>query len=150
GLHYAKFAPLIDAVEKYVADPNNGIDQVLLTGHSLAGSMVQLMMNEPIKNMEGFTWGSPGASISPGNQNIINFAHVNDPIPIIGSLDNHVAGDIIDIDGSSLTDPWFIDLISGLPQHKTNYVQDTSSLIQQLSLNDQFAQSSLGKLLSNT
>jgi hypothetical protein len=38
--------------------------------------------------------GSPGASITPTNLDILNFARINDPVPIISGEPNHVAGSL--------------------------------------------------------
>ena len=44
--HYKTFKPLIKAVKEFVADAANGIDKVVVTGHSLGAAMAQLFLNE--------------------------------------------------------------------------------------------------------
>lgn len=46
GAHYDHFAPLIDALDSYIADSANGISHVYVTGHSLGGGMALRYMHE--------------------------------------------------------------------------------------------------------
>jgi hypothetical protein len=92
-LQWQKYQPLIDVIHSYVSDPLHGITQVLFTGHSLGGSMVNYAMNEGLPNAEGFTWGSPGAKITPSNTNIVNFEHLSDVVPLVGRIvGNYLVG----------------------------------------------------------
>ncbi|MEI8716341.1 hypothetical protein [Mesorhizobium sp. ISC11] len=82
--YYGLFRPLVDALKSYIADSENGVEQVLVTGHSLGGAMVQYLINEDLQgsgsaNVKGFTFGSIGAKVTPANEQIANFGHVNDP-----------------------------------------------------------------------
>jgi Ca2+-binding RTX toxin-like protein len=91
---YARFLPLADAVIDFVA--REGIDRVLVTGHSLGGAMAQYFMDQtrlPINRAEASkylaaTFGSPG--ISSGNDaadtRIVHFQHGQDLVPKIGNL----------------------------------------------------------------
>jgi Protein of unknown function (DUF2974) len=140
SLHYEKFKPLIDAIKSYVANPAHGIEQVLLSGHSLGGAMVQFAMNESFAgaNAQGFTWGSPGAEMAPLNANIVNFEHQSDVVPIAGGIaGNHLVGTEVVIN-DSVDDTPFDQLVSGVfAQHDMGfYVTDTSNLVQ-----DSFSQS---------
>jgi hypothetical protein len=38
--HYAKFAPLVQAIHDYLADPAAGIQQALISGHSLGAGVL--------------------------------------------------------------------------------------------------------------
>lgn len=86
--HYAKFQPLISAIETYVNDPAHGIDHVLVTGHSLGSGMVTTAMveegwvNDP--KYLGVAIASHGtdasvAALAPaGVTNLVNFVHTQD------------------------------------------------------------------------
>jgi hypothetical protein len=86
--HYAKFQPLIAAVETYVGDPAHGIDHVLVTGHSLGSAMVTTAMveegwvNDP--KYLGVAIASHGtdasvAAMAPAEvTNLVNFVHTQD------------------------------------------------------------------------
>ncbi len=87
-LHYSYFEPLIDQLQKYIR--SNGIDQVLVTGHSLGGAMAQFFMKE-FQNTASTsflcaTFGSPGAAFSGETRDnrIIHFQHSDD---IVAELD---------------------------------------------------------------
>ncbi|MBV8567043.1 MAG: type I secretion C-terminal target domain-containing protein [Methylobacteriaceae bacterium] len=83
GAYLNNFYPLIDYIKQYIT--GNDISQVLVSGHSLGGAFAQIFMNEnlglPPSSVKGFTWGSPGAEITPSNANMEDFEHVNDPVP---------------------------------------------------------------------
>ncbi|HEX6980782.1 MAG TPA: hypothetical protein VF342_15935 [Alphaproteobacteria bacterium] len=86
--HYARFAPLVEAVESYAADPDNGIDRVLVTGHSLGSAMVTTaMIQEGWINDDrylGVAIGAHGtdatvAATAPDTvTNLVNFVHTHD------------------------------------------------------------------------
>ena len=80
--HYAKFAPLISAVDAYIVA--NKVEQVLVSGHSLGGAMVQLFMDDhPGPMYRAVTIGSPGSdnsSVSPADPRLVNFVHIHDPV----------------------------------------------------------------------
>src|SRR5437879_1442785 len=146
---WQKYKPFMDAVEKVVSDPSNGITQVFLTGHSLGGSMVQYAMGESFINSAGFTWGSPGAKINPSNTNIVNFEHLNDVVPMVGSAVNHLVGTEIVINGT-VNDTALQDFVSGqFVQHNMKvYASDTAQLIRDASItNNLFYTTSLAKAL---
>ncbi|PKB13279.1 hemolysin type calcium-binding protein, partial [Novosphingobium kunmingense] len=85
--HYAKFKPLIDAIDAYVADPANGIQQVLVSGHSLGAGMVQEFMSDHAGSLyQAVTIGSPGSDNNDGIEDdprIVNFAHTSDAVAMI-------------------------------------------------------------------
>jgi hypothetical protein len=98
--HYAKFQPLIAAIEHYVADPGHGIDHVLVTGHSLGSAMVTTAMieegwaNDP--RYLGVAIASPGtdasvAATAPADvTNLVNFIHTQDFLVL--AQDNSLPG----------------------------------------------------------
>jgi Ca2+-binding RTX toxin-like protein len=83
--HYEKFAPLVEAIRAYVNDAGNGIQQVLVSGHSLGAAMAQHFMADfpADARFSAYTVGSPGAdnSLTPDDPRINNFINVHDPIP---------------------------------------------------------------------
>lgn len=101
--HYANFKPLIEAVKKYVEDAANGIDKVVVTGHSLGGAMAQLFLNEKLAvPVSGYTFGSPGADKARKEAKLINFAHTNDVVPALGSIKDDRSGGVVTVDKNGL------------------------------------------------
>jgi hypothetical protein len=82
--YYAKFAPLIDAIQAYVGDPANGIQQILVSGHSLGGGIVPYFMAQfpnAAYDVLAFTDGMPGTDVgAPPDNRIITFNHPDDPV----------------------------------------------------------------------
>ncbi len=86
--HFAQFQPLIAAVQGYADDPDNGIGQVLLTGHSLGSAMVTTAMieqgwlNDPKYLGVAIAAHGTDASIAAGAPddaaNLVNFIHTQD------------------------------------------------------------------------
>ncbi len=82
--HYKKFAPLTSALKLYVQ--SEGIEQILVAGHSLGGAMAQIFAREfgtvlDADAIQVFTFGSPGAEPSlPSSANQINFFRSGDPV----------------------------------------------------------------------
>lgn len=101
--HYKNFKPLVAAVKEYVADKANGIDKVVVTGHSLGGAMAQLFMNEKLDvPVSGYTFGSPGADHARKNATLLNFAHHNDAIPDLGDITGERSGGVVTVDKNGL------------------------------------------------
>lgn len=101
--HYADFKPLIAAVKSFVADASNGIDKVVVTGHSLGGAMAQLFLNEKLDvPVEGYTFGSPGAEKASKHAPLVNFAHANDAIPALGGVKGERSGGVVTVDVNGL------------------------------------------------
>lgn len=129
--HYETFAPLIKALKNYTSDQANGIQQVLVTGHSLGGAMVQLLMAEglsgvPAANTLGFTWGSPGAEFVPSNEQILNFAHASDPIPQ-SPLTDPAGSSVRIFEGSGLLDSHSMVTYLATMGVLLSYAADTAS-----------------------
>ncbi|MER9397476.1 Ig-like domain-containing protein [Mesorhizobium sp. M0615] len=82
--HLDKFKPLLDAVVAYLDDPTNGIQKVLIGGHSLGGSVAQLFTQQllstrcPTYVVSTYTDGSPGAESPRKGLPITNFVHTDD------------------------------------------------------------------------
>ena len=111
------------AVFNYVRQ--NGIDRVLVTGHSLGGAEVQNFMRmsgvEGNNNFRGVTFAAPGISARPfpsKDSRIVQFARINDPIP---NLLYHT-GYTINIKDTS-GDLWGHPLV--------NYIRDTHLVVNQ-------------------
>ncbi|TCR64708.1 hypothetical protein [Bosea sp. BK604] len=95
--HYVKFQPLIAGMKAYIADANNGIEQVLVSGHSLGSAMAQYFAAESLtKPVMAFGWGSPGAEPPPTPSAMVNFFDVFDPVPKLGAIGGkvRVGGDV--------------------------------------------------------
>jgi hypothetical protein len=99
--HYAKFAPLVQAIQNYLADPSNGIQQVLISGHSLGAGVVpyflQALQDTSTYSVQAYVDGPPGSEADAGDSRIENFVHAGvlygptppndhagDPVPILG------------------------------------------------------------------
>jgi hypothetical protein len=123
--HYADFKPLIAAVKDYIADAANGVDKVIVTGHSLGGAMAQLFVGESLDvDVSGITFGSPGTEKPPSDAKLVNFAHFLDAIPIFSELyGNKRAGGIITMDKA------FTDATT--PHEIEYYVKSTRFVVQQ-------------------
>jgi pimeloyl-ACP methyl ester carboxylesterase len=83
---YAKFAPLIAAVEQYAAQNNL---PVVVTGHSLGAGLAQVFMAEHPESgavsYQAVTFGSPGALLANApDARITNFKIADDLIPYVG------------------------------------------------------------------
>jgi hypothetical protein len=84
--YYDLYQPLVNAIDTYASDPANGIQQVLVSGHSLGAGTVQYLLqnlNQKLPStiaVQAFTDGSPGAELSTlGNgTEIENFLNTND------------------------------------------------------------------------
>ncbi|AZO79705.1 hypothetical protein BLM15_20450 [Bosea sp. Tri-49] len=125
--HYIKYKPLIDGIKVYIADPYNGIEQVLVSGHSLGGAMAQYFLAEPLaKPAQAFTWGSPGAELLPRNPMFVNFMDINDLVPWAGvAFDNVRAGSDVFI--HTVVDKGRFDFEG---HSKEFYVRDTILLLE--------------------
>jgi hypothetical protein len=125
--HYADFAPLMAALQTYAGDPINGIQQVLISGHSLGAAMVQYALNErwaglSKSDVAGFTIATPGAEVLPTGVSLTNFVHSTDVINLAQNFKSGVAGSSVVIDSPTL-DP--------LTAHRTaTYLPDVEKLTQ--------------------
>ena len=90
-------------MKEFVADASNGIDKVVVTGHSLGGAMAQLFLNETLDvPVSGYTFGSPGADKARKDATLLNFAHTNDLIPALGSVKDDRSGGVVTVDKNGL------------------------------------------------
>jgi hypothetical protein len=74
----------------YAADPANGVEQVLITGHSLGGIIAELTAVRLLGEGEPYaelapqtlvvTFGSPGSTASADNVNQVNVVHSDDVV----------------------------------------------------------------------
>jgi Ca2+-binding RTX toxin-like protein len=90
GDHYALFADLISALDAYIANPNNGIAHVYVTGHSLGAAMVNAYMdahaNTASVTFEAVTFADPGYFTFDLDSRITNFVNDTDFINVPGLL----------------------------------------------------------------
>ncbi|ANV99328.1 hypothetical protein [Bradyrhizobium icense] len=81
--YFGSFNPLLSAIADYANE--NGIEQILFSGHSLGGSMVQIALGFPMAGittdmLRGYTWGSIGSNLSqPTDARQVNFVDIGDP-----------------------------------------------------------------------
>lgn len=82
--HAANFTGLLSAVDALIAQ--GGVDQVLLTGHSLGAAVTQVSMDSlpHAPQLIGVTFGSPGSSTGGPDERLVNLRVANDPIPWLG------------------------------------------------------------------
>lgn len=107
--HLAQFAPLLAAVDDFADDPAQGIDTVLITGHSLGSAMVSTAMveqgwvNDP--KYLGIAIASHGtdasiAATAPAEvDNVVNFIHTQDFL-VLAREDGLPANTIADLIGA--------------------------------------------------
>ncbi len=96
--YYAKFQPLLDAVQSYVA--TQGIDQVLVTGHSLGGAMAQRFMLETAASNTKYsaaTFGSIGYDSAGNDPRMVHFEHTDDIARIIQDPRTELQGEVVRI-----------------------------------------------------
>ena len=106
--HFAQFQPLMTAIQNYVNDPSHGIEQVVVTGHSLGSAMVTTAMieqgwlNDP--KYLGVAIASHGtdaslAATAPAEvTNLVNFIHTQDFLVLAkeNGLPASTIGDLLD------------------------------------------------------
>lgn len=83
---YPDFAPLVSALDSYVAGA--GLRDVAVTGHSLGGAMTQLYMSQHSDGATQYlaaTFGSPGALLGEGTDaRITDYVIASDPAVYLG------------------------------------------------------------------
>jgi hypothetical protein len=95
-LYYAAHVNEVGAALVFAADPTSGIEQVLITGHSLGGIVGELTaarLLSPDKPLEPLaeqtlvvTFGSPGSTESADNLNQHNIVHSDDFVAQLSAL----------------------------------------------------------------
>ena len=127
---YAKFAPLIAAVDAYAAA---NFYTVVVTGHSLGAALTQVFMsNHPAGgavNYEAVAFGSPGALVAPAlDSRITTYNVIDDPVVFLG--DNRK--DIGDLVGSNpLIARAFADKLTAVTPLTTGDVLDSVPFLTQ-------------------
>jgi len=110
SIHYGLLAPLVDAIDRYVAA--NGVARVIVAGHSLGGAMAERFMalkgggRDPDGGPAyvGVTFGSPGTEPLGGARDprVVEFRHKEDVVPRIGRLspfvEYEVPGRLVELD----------------------------------------------------
>src|SRR5262245_45970726 len=102
GTHYAKFAPLVAALQTYLATNTDGIQQVLITGHSLGSGVVpyflQAFPDTASYTVRAYVDGPTGSEAF--DSRIVNFVHAGkifpaaddhrgDGVPVLGEISHH-------------------------------------------------------------
>jgi pimeloyl-ACP methyl ester carboxylesterase len=93
--HANKLSGLMAAVAAYANAPSNGIEQVLVAGHSLGGSVAQEFMERygSDTRYRGATFGNPGTldATTIDASRFVNFSHTGDVVPYVGEYGVKVA-----------------------------------------------------------
>ena len=109
------FFPLVQAIHHYLTDPAAGIQQVLISGHSLGAGVVPYFMqslpNTASYAVRAYVDGPPGSEVDAGDSRIVNFVHAGqifpaaddhrgDAVVIIGEVshsdDTNIGGGLVD------------------------------------------------------
>ena len=124
GTHYAKFAPLVAALQNYLAANADGIQQVLISGHSLGSGVVpyflQAFPDTASYTVRAYVDGPTGSEVDLDDSRIVNFVHAGmmfpaegdhegDNVPMLGEVSH---GDYSNIGG--VTDRPAKQLIDGI------------------------------------
>lgn len=121
--YYAKFAPLVTALHKYIAD--SGIQQIFVSGHSLgaaAASYFEKEFKAGVSSMIEFTAGSPGveSNVNLPTDSIVNFINTRDLVTLVPSasstLGSVILGGLVGLVGAG------IEAIGVLPEAIASYV----------------------------
>ena len=88
GTHYAKFAPLVAALQNYLAGNADGIQQVLISGHSLGSGVVpyflQAFRDTASYTVRAYVDGPTGSEADLVDSRIVNFVHAGMMFPAAG------------------------------------------------------------------
>ncbi len=88
----AAHAPLVIAALQYAADPANGIERILLTGHSLGGIIAEQLTHAVVAATplaaitETVTFGSPGSRGTSGFDDMLHLVHSDDFVARLSDL----------------------------------------------------------------
>lgn len=91
---YEKHADLVRGLIDYIKEPNNGIEKVVVAGHSLGGAMTQHLLStlggaNTGVDLQGYTFGSIGAqNASDPGPGLINFLHTGDIANVLNAKDD--------------------------------------------------------------
>ena len=132
GTHYAKFAPLVAALQNYLAANADGIQQVLISGHSLGSGVVpyflQAFPDTASYTVRAYVDGPTGSEVDLVNSRIVNFVHAGmmfpaagdhegDNVPMLGEVSH---GDYSNIGNTNVPNgqtgkQWIDGIIKGFP-----------------------------------
>jgi len=110
---YRYFLPLIDKIKAYAAA--NGVEQILLTGHSMGAALAQTALAESFADDEearAFVFASPGGDSGSADQapddRIVTFNRLLDAIRLVDEPLGlkEIAGDTVTLDGANAR-PWW-------------------------------------------
>lgn len=115
--YYAKFAPLIQGIQAYANDPNNGVQQILVSGHSLGAGAAQYFMSQfPNTSnyvVQAYTDGSPGAEVDVGDSRIENFINSGDVVAAVPSY----FGDLSNLIDAGVFPPGLVESVVQTKHH---------------------------------
>jgi hypothetical protein len=88
GTHYDKFAPLVAALQTYLAANADGIQQVLISGHSLGAGVVPYFLRDfpdtASYTVRAYVDGPTGSEVDLVDSRIVNFVHAGMMFPAAG------------------------------------------------------------------
>jgi Ca2+-binding RTX toxin-like protein len=102
--HYAKFAPLVAALQSYLAAHPDDIDQILISGHSLGSGIVPYFLRDLPDSanytVRAYVDGPTGSEVDYNDSRIVNFVHAGmmfpaagdhegDDVPMLGEASHH-------------------------------------------------------------
>ncbi|MEH2503733.1 Ca2+-binding RTX toxin-like protein [Bradyrhizobium sp. AZCC 1578] len=138
---YEKYRPLVESLKSWLGENTFGIEQILVTGHSLGGGMTQMFVDELVRSGLGipitaYTFGTIGGesgTVANAVGRITNFIHTED---IANQLNGGIGDPIFDGRGGSqvwinsslpeIVNSWFKRAAN---HFKENYEADVLRLI---------------------
>lgn len=88
----AAHAPLVVAALQYAADPANGIERILVTGHSLGGIIAEQLTHAVVAPTplaaitQTITFGQPGSRFTSGFDDMLHVVHTDDFVARLSDL----------------------------------------------------------------
>lgn len=123
--YYNLFKPLLEGLKTYVNE--TGVQNILVTGHSLGGLLAQRFMNEVAGDIRyiGATFGSPGSGLTAqSDSRMVHFAHAED---LVANLSLRYSGEQIWIPRNDLNST--VDDGLGTYEHNSQfYIDDLINL----------------------
>jgi Ca2+-binding RTX toxin-like protein len=151
ALFYQKYAPLVAGLKNYIQE-NPLLEQIVVSGHSLGGAMVQEFLNDlltwagdeliVLPSVQGFAYASIGGTLGGdiSSNYMVNFVHTGDVANLLNVAINGRSGPIVWINTIQAWDP----VSQHLMQH---YVPDMVALVDFAGTSVPFKGTSLAQTL---
>lgn len=151
--YFGKYAAFVGGLKDYIEDKANGIEKVVVNGHSLGGGMTQHFVDNLVKSgviaadrISGFTYNSIGAPSSTrdnANGHMMNFVRAYDATNLLNINDDGRAGPTVFIN-SARAPMWN----NPIDTHSMDSIGDDVRFLIDRSDEGAFARSSLAKALA--